>query len=115
MLGLRCCGVRCIGDRRVHANWKAREDLTGIILHQDCLLDHSPRRTFSMLLNLTNQMEPLSQLGNVELPSQNAGASQASHPDAETTPAINNSNQRDISTERIHHIVDVDVHDHSEL
>ena len=55
VLGLRCCGVRCASDRQVRASWRAREDLTGIILHRDCLVDHSPRRTLAMLRNLTHQ------------------------------------------------------------
>ena len=33
LLGLRCCGVRCTRNRPVRSNWKAWEDLTGIILH----------------------------------------------------------------------------------
>ena len=55
MLGLRCCGVRCTRDRVVRASWRAREDMTGLILHRDCLVDHSPRRTLAMLRNLTHQ------------------------------------------------------------
>jgi hypothetical protein len=66
LLGLRCCGVRCIRDRQVRASWKAREDMTGIVLHHDCIVDHSPRRLFSMLSNLANQMEP--QAGDKQSP-----------------------------------------------
>ena len=56
VLGMRCCGVRCTNDRQqVKASWKAREVMTGIILHRDCLVDHSPRRTFAMLQCLVNQ------------------------------------------------------------
>ena len=55
VLGLRCCGIRCASDRQVRASWRAREDMTGIILHRDCLVDHSPRRTLAMLHNLTHQ------------------------------------------------------------
>ena len=55
MLGLRCCGVRCTRERTVRASWRAREDLTGLVLHRDCLVDHSPRRTLAMLRSLTHQ------------------------------------------------------------
>lgn len=58
VLGMRCCGVRCTSERKVRANWKAREAMTGIILHPDCLVDHSPRRTFAMLQNLAHQISP---------------------------------------------------------
>ena len=55
LLGLRCCGVRCTRNRPVRASWKAREDLTGIILHRDCLVDHSPRRSMALLKRLCYQ------------------------------------------------------------
>lgn len=54
VLGLRCCGIRYMEDRLVRASWKAREDMTGIILHRDCVVDHSPRRLLSLLTSLTS-------------------------------------------------------------
>ena len=54
VLGLRCCGIRFMEDRLVRASWKAREDMTGIILHRDCIVDHSPRRLLALLTTLTH-------------------------------------------------------------
>lgn len=53
-MGLRCCGIRYMEDRLVRASWKAREDMTGIILHRDCVVDHSPRRLLALLTSLTH-------------------------------------------------------------
>ena len=66
MLGLRCCGIRCMKDKPVRASWKAREDMTGVILHRDSLVDHSPRRTLALLSSLGHTH----QTGICTLPSQ---------------------------------------------
>lgn len=59
--------MRCNEGRQVRASWKAREDLTGLILHHDCLLDHSPRRTLSMLQRLSDQMNYSGDVEETEL------------------------------------------------
>ena len=43
----RCCGLR--KKRRVKASWKAREDISAIIVDPDMFLDHSPHRVLSLL------------------------------------------------------------------
>lgn len=127
ILGIRCCGIRCKRDRQVQASWKAREDMTGIILHRDCLVDHSPRRLFAMLNNLVSQMEPPVLLGEHQTPQSSTEPSRSSlHPPiAETEseqPAVvlAESNNRNTSHhEHIHsedsNTVTVEVYDHSEL
>ena len=120
LFGLRCCGIRCIRDRQVSASWKAREDMTGIILHRDCIVDHSPRRLFSMLNNLVNQVEPLPiTAGDNETSLLSIEQSQTSvpHPPAgaEQSAPVCSSHGKALCDElNGHGTVMVEVYDHSE-
>ena len=115
-LGLRCCGVRCIRDRQVRASWKAREDMTGIILHHDCIVDHSPRRLFSMLSNLVNQMEL--QAGDKQSPNV---CNEQNFPEQDRIEAKRpnssngNTSGHELDGNDFRNTATVEVYDHSEL
>ena len=47
---LRCCRLRRY--RKVRGSWKAREDLSTIIVDADMFLDHTPHRFISLLKRL---------------------------------------------------------------
>ena len=108
MLGLRCCGIRCGREREVRASWKAREDMSGIILHRDCLVDHSPRRMFAMLTNLAQQTESAS------LADDDQGCAEPSQIHPPTPDAKAGSSDIAESTTPEQNTVAVEVHD-SEL
>ncbi len=43
----------------VKASWKAREELSGIQIHDSMLLDHGPTRTIDFINTLNEQVEEL--------------------------------------------------------
>ena len=116
MLGLRCCGIRCKRERQVKVRWKARENMTGIILHKDCLVDHSPRRMFAMLKNLSQQVQSSSESGNNETtqslsPIAEVASDMEAEPDEKTPSERNVHDSQQSNTVEI----SVEVYDHSEL
>ena len=46
------------------ASWKAREELSGIQIHDSMLLDHGPTRTIDFIGTLNKQVEELNDNGS---------------------------------------------------
>ena len=56
----RCCSCGLKEAGLVKASWKAREELSGIHIHESMLLDHGPTRTIDFISTLYDQVEEMS-------------------------------------------------------
>ena len=60
----RCCSCGLKEAGLVKASWKAREELSGIQIHDSMLLDHGPTRTIDFISTLNEQVKELNNNGS---------------------------------------------------